>query len=138
MVPVTEINTTSNTGLQCITDRMPCCSTPPNRFGQWYFPNGTAIVPVQGSATSFYRTRGGDGTVTLNRLNTNIMMPTGLFCCEIPDAVNVIQRACATSELETSLCVINLLSFLDTFSCSQHHCRQSSHSNSRTELLPHL
>ena len=100
VISITEIGESDPTGLQCITDRRPCCQTPPNRAGEWYFPDGT-IVPAQVSATSFYRTRGDDGTVTLNRLNTNVMMPAGLFCCEIPDAVNVIQRACATiSELE--------------------------------------
>ena len=47
-------------------------------------------------ATAFYRNRGNeDGTVNLNRLNTNIFMPTGLFCCEVPDAAGVTQRLCA-------------------------------------------
>ena len=96
-IQITEIgetNTMSNTGLQCITDRRPCCSTLPNRLGEWFFPNGNT-VPTQGGATSFYRNRGDDGTVNLNRLNTNIMMPTGLFCCEVPDASGRSQRVCA-------------------------------------------
>ena len=38
-----EANSTSNTGLQCITDRRPCCATAPNRSGEWRFPNGTAV-----------------------------------------------------------------------------------------------
>jgi hypothetical protein len=55
-------------------------------------------------ATSFYRNRGNDGTVNLNRLNTNVFMPTGLFCCEVPDVLNIIQRLCANiSELEVNL-----------------------------------
>ena len=55
------------------------------------------MVPTQGGATSFYRNRGDDGTVNLNRLNTNVMMPTGLFCCEVPDAVMQLpdSRLCA-------------------------------------------
>ena len=89
-----ETNSTSNTGLQCITDRRPCCATVPNRFGEWLFPDGT-VVPTQGRATSFYRTRRDNGTVNLNRLNTNVFMPTGLFCCVVPDALNVMQRICA-------------------------------------------
>ena len=97
---ITEIGTTSNTGLQCITDRMPCCSTSPDRAGEWYFSNRIR-VPVLGTvkdnnkATTFYRNRGDDGTVNLNRVSTNVFMPTGLFCCEVPDALNVMQRACA-------------------------------------------
>jgi hypothetical protein len=79
---------------------MPCCETQ-GRAGEWLFPNGTT-VPNQGLASSFYRNRGDDGTVNLNRLNTNIFMPTGLFCCVILDALNVVQWVCANiGELET-------------------------------------
>jgi hypothetical protein len=95
-----ETNTTSNTGLQCITDRMPCCAALANRTREWYFPNGTSVPGPLQSPASFFRTRGDDGTVNLNRLNTNIFIPTGLFCCEIPDATGVMQRLCANiSEL---------------------------------------
>ena len=90
-----ETNTTSNTGLQCITDKRPCCRSSSGRAGEWYFPD-TAPVPVQERATTFYRNRGSNGTVNLNRLNSNIISPTGLFCCVIPDAVDVTQRICAT------------------------------------------
>ena len=96
-IQITEIgetNTISNTGLQCITDRMPCCAAAGARAGEWNFPNGTT-VPTQGVATTFYRTRGDDGTVNLNRLNTNVMMPTGLFCCEVPDTSGDTQPLCA-------------------------------------------
>ena len=94
VILITEI--ASNTGLQCITDRSPCCGTQ-GRAGQWYFPDGNQ-VPVLGvgatKATTFYRNRGDDGSVNLNRLS-DIMSPTGLFCCEIPDATNIHQRVCA-------------------------------------------
>ena len=98
-IQITEIGETDrhtdlNNGLQCITDRIPCCASVFNRFGEWYFPDGTA-VPVQSVATTFYRNRRDNGTVNLNRLNTNIMMPTGLFCCEVPDASDRTQRVCA-------------------------------------------
>ena len=87
-----------NDGLQCITDRMPCCAATEGRAGEWYFPNGT-LVPVLGTgtnmATAFYRNRGDDGTVNLNRLNTNVLIPTGLFCCEVPDVAGDTQPLCA-------------------------------------------
>ena len=102
-IQITEIgetNTTSNTGLQCITDRMPCCGTPPNRFGEWYFPDEVTVPSIVGAPTTFYRNRGDDGTVNLNRLNTNVFTPTGLFCCEVPNTLNDMQRVCANiSEL---------------------------------------
>ena len=102
VILITEIGETNtmpsqNDGLQCITDRRPCCKG--QRIGEWYFPNGTK-VPIQGSgansAEAFYRNRGlNDGTVYLNRVSTDIMSPTGLFCCVVPDANNVSQSLCA-------------------------------------------
>ena len=97
VIPITEIgetNNTSNTGLQCITDRSPCCLTQPNRFGEWYFPDGMTTVPgPQQYPTTFSRTRGDDGTVNLNRIN-DVMMPTGLFCCVVPDATSTDTNTC--------------------------------------------
>jgi hypothetical protein len=100
-IQITEIGETNpdinqNGGLQCITDRMPCCGTTPNRAGQWYMytPDRT-MVPVQSTAVSFYRNRGIDGTVNLNRVS-GVTMPTGLFCCEVPDATSVMQKLCAS------------------------------------------
>jgi hypothetical protein len=52
------------------------------------------MVPVQSTAVSFYRNRGDDGTVNLNRLN-DVMMPTGLFCCEVPNTAGDAQPLCA-------------------------------------------
>ena len=89
----------SNNGLQCITDRMPCCRFAPNTAGEWLFPDGT-MVPGQSTALTFYRNRGhDDGTVNLNRLN-NVMIPTGKFCCVIPDATDAVQWACASVQCE--------------------------------------
>lgn len=90
----TDRFTSQNEGLQCITDKISCCGT---RIGEWYFPNGTS-VPAQGSAVSFYHNEGDDGAVNLNKVSTSsdIVSPTGIFCCVIPDATNTIQRVCAT------------------------------------------
>ena len=95
VVTITEIGETDavqNNALQCITDRKLCCGTAPNRAGEWYFPDGTT-VPTPGSAVSFYRLRG-DGTVNLNRLNSDIAHTTGRFCCVVPDATDVSQKLC--------------------------------------------
>ena len=101
---ITEIGTSlnpppnSNNGLQCVTNRRPCCSSRPTRAGEWYFPGDGGVVPRIGSgdtmATDFYRNRGDNGTVNLNRLN-DVVMPTGQFCCEIPDATDTNVTVCA-------------------------------------------
>jgi hypothetical protein len=72
---------------------MPCCAEFEGRAGEWFFPDGTA-VPRQDGAMIFYRNRGDDGTVSLNRLS-GIMRPTGPFCCEVPDAMGIIDSVCA-------------------------------------------
>ena len=100
IIPINEIGETntmsmSSTGLQCITDKMLCCATRPNRFGDWFFPGGVTAVPgpLQ-SPTTFYRNRGDDGTVNLNRLSANVMTPTGQFCCMVRDAADTVQTVC--------------------------------------------
>ena len=88
----TDPYTSQNEGLQCVTDRMPCCDA---GIGEWYFPDGTTVL-AQGSAMSFYRNEGDDGAVNLNRINSDAISQTGLFCCVIPDATDTLQRVCAT------------------------------------------
>ena len=85
----TEPYSSQNEGLQCVTDRKPCCGT---QIGEWYFPNGTTVLR-QHSGASFYRNEGDDGAVNLNRIGSDA---SGLFCCEIPDATDTLQRMCAT------------------------------------------
>ena len=93
---ISDISNTDNTRLQCITDAVSCCTTDP--AGEWFFPDNGGMVPIQdnmATVTTFYKNSGDDGTVNLNRLDNDVMMPTGSFCCVIPDATGVSQWACA-------------------------------------------
>lgn len=93
-----SINPTQNDALQCITDKSPCCRFFPNTAGEWYFPNGTLIPEEGADSTPLYRNRGfDDGTVNLNRISTlsTVSIPTGLFCCVLPDMDGTSQRLCA-------------------------------------------
>ena len=84
--------------LVCTTTFTPCCSTPPNRYGEWYYPNGTQ-VPNSAAHGDFHRGRGDDGTVRLRRRN-NAMSPLGMFYCELPlTSPSDLQRLSATGEL---------------------------------------
>ena len=88
----------SNNGpLQCVTDRTPCCGIP-NRQGEWFFPDGTQIWPPGFyflQVPLFYRYRGDNGTVYLNRADVNATFPSGLFCCMVPDVTETSQILCA-------------------------------------------
>ena len=68
--------------LLCRTNLTNCCGTLPNRFGQFYYPNGT-LVPIQKEGAGFYRNRG-DQEIRLHR-RSGVVSPTGKYHCEIPD-----------------------------------------------------
>ena len=99
----TDPDTNLNDGLQCITDRMPCCRFAV-RAGEWYMytPERSILPGPSPDVTSFYRNRGhDDGTVNLNRPGG--MSPTGLFCCEVPNAAGDTQPLCANIGKRLSL-----------------------------------
>ena len=88
VVMITGIGDTSNR-LVCTTERSPCCAAMANRFGDWYFPNGSAVRRM-GDGDSFYRSRRDAvgsvlGAVLLHRRD-NAMSPTGIYRCMIPGA----------------------------------------------------
>ena len=78
VVAIDDIGEGDN-ALLCVTDNTECCS---NRVGQFYYPDNTT-VSFSGT-NSLYRNRG-PHVVRLNRKN-NVLSPTGIYRCEIPDA----------------------------------------------------
>ena len=74
--------------LLCMTKLTDCCR-PENRsvLGNWFFPNGTRVPSNSGSRWDFYRTRG----QMVVRLNHKGGGEEGIYHCEIPDTMKVIQ-----------------------------------------------
>ena len=77
--------------LFCLTDFTACCQsgfTSGNGtvLGNWFFPNGTR-VPASGNQWDFHITRG-QSVVRLQRRRGG---EEGIYHCEIPDAMSVIQ-----------------------------------------------
>ena len=67
--------------LYCVTTRTQCCSTEAGGVhGQWTLPDGSSS-----DDTSFIR---GYSSILLNR-RSSAVGPTGVYTCEIPDAMNV-------------------------------------------------
>ena len=70
--------------LFCITNQIACCRHP--AIGNWFFPNGSRVPSLKQwwdfhrgrgqMVVQLYRTRGGE---------------EGIYRCEIPDSLNVIQ-----------------------------------------------
>ena len=75
--------------LLCTTDKVDCCGTIPNRFGDFYYPDGEK-VSVKIANEGFYRNRG-EQSVRLNRREDTVS-PTGKFRCQIPDAAGEMQN----------------------------------------------
>ena len=86
-IPLSEVGENEN-ALLCKTDLVTCCGTPPNRFGEFYYPNGDT-VSVKKAGHGFYRDRGVQ-EVRLNR-KEGVTSPTGKFHCAVPDASGMIQ-----------------------------------------------
>ena len=116
-----DIGDASNNRLQCITDKKPCCSAMATRVGEWYFPgNGGMVPPIGSNPTTFYRSGGDDGTVNLNRVSNDVMMPTGQYCCVVPDATNINRTACAII-CELRIMLIDITS-IATVHYNYSHC----------------
>ena len=86
-----EIGDNDNTALLCMTNQSACCQHPFTGengppLGNWFFPNG-ARVPAKSSQSDMYRNR--DQSVV--RMFRRRGGEEGIYRCEIPDSMNVIQ-----------------------------------------------
>ena len=77
--------------LLCVTNFTACCRLPYTgetglATGNWFFPNGirVRVLPNYGD---IYRTRG-QMVVSLNHRRGGV---EGIYCCKIPDSMNVLQ-----------------------------------------------
>ena len=99
----------------CMTNKSDCCRRgdggATRGVGEWYFPDGSVVgIEDEGRGGSFYRDRS-LSVVRLHRRN-NVLMPTGSFCCEVPDTNNVNQRLCimvkAIEPFQSKFCIVHL------------------------------
>ena len=100
-VSITDIGE-NDAAVFCVTDNVGCCRGRFGGVGEWYFPNNER-VGTMGGGGSFYRDRS-QRVVRLNR-RYDAIMPTGSFCCEIPDVNNVTRRICIM--VETSKAILD-------------------------------
>ncbi len=84
----------TNEVVACRTDRRLCCSTPPNRCGDWTYNSGTIIGTRGSSGIDYFRSRDDSQMIYLSRRRSATNPPTGEFCCVIPDSMNVVQTMC--------------------------------------------
>ena len=93
VVALTAIGADNN-ALICLTNFTACCRNSDTggtgSLGKWRMPDGS-LVPggASGSTANIIRTRGASA-VLLHRRNY-VMVPMGLFTCEVPDASGVLR-----------------------------------------------
>ena len=92
-ISISNVGRAANNRLQCVTDSMSCCKR--EGAGNWFFPgDGGGVPSLHLQPDTFGRDRGSAGTVNLHRVSNDVMMPTGQYCCVVPDATGVMQLAC--------------------------------------------
>ena len=94
--------------LLCYTDNIQCC----NDTGQWFKLGGGDVGDVNGTG-DFYVTRG-VGVVRLHRRNNT--SPSGIYCCEVPNALSVNIRTCIDIGRLFVICVNDF--HMPIFACS--------------------
>ena len=87
-VTLEDIGSSNTDGLLCITNLTACCRPQDSNtsLGNWVFPNGTN-VRNKNNGSDFYGARGH----MLVRLNRRRGGDDGIYSCEIPDSMSVIQ-----------------------------------------------
>ncbi len=115
-VAIDTIGETDDTALTCRTDSTICCTAQDNPnsaigFGDWLFPNGTAVtrkLDINESNTDLLYSVGDTGALRLHRRGS-VSGPTGSYCCVISDNTGVSTMFCV--QLGEYVCVlIHLLS----------------------------
>ena len=61
--------------------------------GDWFYPNNARVMHTSVSQ-EFGRDRSNNGEINLYRGKSDVMSPTGRFCCRVPDASGVEQTVC--------------------------------------------
>ena len=98
--------------LMCVTDLVACCET--QGLGVWYLPDGRTVDLNNESIAAFQSNRGQNEVVYGQQFYGSVRLwrrfnaaARGLFCCELPDARNVVQTLCVNiCEFLTILCTI--------------------------------
>ena len=111
MLHISNIGTSPRHQLSviCTTDRIPCCQEP-QPHGEWKFPNGTLVTE---QSTAFRRNRDNNGNVNLYRVSSDVVSPTGRFCCEIDDATWLSPK----TVLCVSICEFDVIHSSSTNTC---------------------
>ncbi len=103
-IPITEVGDNFES-LVCVTSNVNtmCCgkddTTGDGPVGNWLYPNGTTVprnqVNPNGDITRSSHTQ----QICLNRKKTNVISPTGVYTCVVPDGSNTGMNHTATITL---------------------------------------
>ena len=133
VIPISEIGEEED-ALLCITDLRECCKknqtlSNETALGNWFYPNESAVGTLEhfSSDQGFYKNR--DRSVVLLHRKGNITVPTGQFCCDIPDATNETVKICI------DVINSNNISF-PALTSGDEYCKTSSTLSTTSQLQP--
>ncbi len=87
---------TSNVNTNCCRGRDHTGTSGP--VGNWLFPDGTIILGNNANPTGDITRSSNTQQIRLNRKRPDVMSPTGVYTCEVPDGSNtaIIHKATIT------------------------------------------
>lgn len=99
-ISLTDLGEGENRALLCVTDNRDCCNNATGTQGRWNFPNDSAISSTRAAGGDLYISRG-EGVVRLNRRN-NATIPTGRYCCEVPNFSSIMTTTCVSLVMDST------------------------------------
>ncbi len=93
---------TSNVNTMCCRGRDHPGSGP---VGNWFYPNGTIVLGNSDNPNGDFTRSSHTQQIRLNRKRTDVMSPTGVYTCEVPDGSNTAMTHRATITLGE--CIFN-------------------------------
>ncbi len=96
--------------LVCVTSNVStmCCGGAGNGpVGNWLYPNGSIVLGNNANPNGDFTRSSHTQQIRLNRKRPDVMFPTGVYTCEVPDGSNtaIIHRATITlGECKESFC----------------------------------
>ncbi len=86
---VTLIKVDTGPSLVCVTSNVNtmCCRgrDHPTSVGNWFYPDGTIILENGDNPFGDFTRSSHTQQIRLNRKRPNVMSPTGVYTCQVPD-----------------------------------------------------
>ncbi len=106
-IPITDVGDSFEAGpsLVCVTSNVNimCCGGSNHNgsgpVGNWFYPDGAAVSQNNVKSNGNFTRSSHSQQIHLNRKRTDVLSPTGVYTCEVPDESNTATTHTATVTL---------------------------------------